>query len=249
MKRRYKIPNKKIIIFTGAGISAESGISTFRDADGLWENHEIEEVCTQSSWKKNFELVHRFYNQRRAEMASVLPNRAHQVVAKIKEKYQDDCLVLTQNVDDLFERAGVESLVHLHGEATKMHCTACGNIWDIGYGIFDTQSDRCPKCNSLKGVKPHIVFFGGEAPMYQELYKSIEYMKSSSSIIVVIGTMGNIIPISDVIKLFPCKKILNNLESSEYIDGTLFDKVYYEKATTALPKIEEDIVQWFAEGT
>ena len=239
--------NKKIIIFSGAGISAESGINTFRDTNGLWEKHRIEEICTENTWKQNFEAVHTFYNQRRIQLNQVKPNKAHETVATLKKIYGADCYVITQNVDDLFERAGCEDVLHVHGELQKMECTACGNIWDIGHNIFDIEKDRCPKCNSLKGVKPYIVFFGGFASKYREMYRAFEAAKHKDSIVVIIGTMGNVINIENLLENKLSKKILNNLEPSDYIDDTLFDKVYYDKATKALTKIEEDI-QYFWEN-
>ena len=232
---------KKLIIFSGAGISTESGIRTFRDANGLWENHSIEEICTQSSWKRNFEIVHKFYNQHRVALGKVHPNKAHEIVAELKAKYGDDCHVITQNVDDLFERAGCDDVLHVHGELKKMECMSCGNIWDIGYKTFDIETDRCPKCNSLKDVKTHVVFFGGSAPKYKEMYKTFEAARDQESIVVIIGTMGHVIHIAALFENKLCKKILNNLEPSPYMDETLFDKVYYEKATMALEKIKEDI--------
>ena len=239
--------NKKIIIFSGAGISAESGINTFRDTNGLWEKHHIEEICTENTWKQNFEAVHTFYNQRRIQLNQVKPNKAHETVATLKKIYGADCYVITQNVDDLFERAGCEDVLHVHGELQKMECTACGNIWDIGHNIFDIEKDRCPKCNSLKGVKPYIVFFGGFASKYREMYRAFEAAKHKDSIVVIIGTMGNVINIENLLENKLGKKILNNLEPSDYIDDNLFDKVYYDKATKTLIKIEEDI-QYFWEN-
>jgi len=236
--------NRKIIIFSGAGISAESGIDTFRDNNGLWEKHSIEEICTQNSWKHNFEAVHAFYNHRRIQLNEVKPNKAHEGVATLKKIYGNDCYVITQNVDDLFERAGCEDVLHVHGELTKMECTACGYIWNIGYNLFNTNKDRCPKCNSLKGVKPYIVFFGGLASKYREMYRAFEAAKHKDSIVVVIGTMGNVINIETLLEHKLCKKILNNLESSDYIDDTIFDKVYYDKVTKVFSKVEEDI-QYF----
>ncbi len=232
---------KKILIFSGAGISAESGISTFRDSNGLWEKHNIEDICNQNTWKKNFKLVHSFYNQRRKQLNSVQPNEAHKTVARIQKKYKEDCYVITQNVDDLFERAGCTDVVHVHGELTKLECTACGHIWDIGYKEFNTSLDKCPKCGSLKGVKPFIVFFGGQSPQYINMYRAFEVCKNRGSIVIVIGTMGNVVPVESLLENTPCKKILNNLEKSHYINDKIMDKVYYEKATTAARKIEADI--------
>ncbi len=229
---------KKILIFSGAGISAESGISTFRDSNGLWENYNVEDICTQSTWEKNFELVHQFYNQRRAQLNSVEPNLAHKTVAKIKQIYGDDCYVITQNVDDLFERAGCEDVLHVHGELTKMECTKCGNIWDIGYEEFDVSADICPNCSSHKGVKPYIVFFGGSAIKYRDMYRAFDICSNKDSIVVIVGTMGNVVFVEDFLRHKPCKKILNNLNQSMYLDANIFDEVYYENATTALPIIE-----------
>ena len=125
MNKRYK-GTKKLIIFSGAGISAESGINTFRDTNGLWENHSIKEICSEYTWKQNFEAVHSFYNQRRVQLSEVQPNNAHKVVATLKKQYGEDCYVITQNVDDLFERVGCKDVLHVHGELGKMECTACG---------------------------------------------------------------------------------------------------------------------------
>ena len=189
----------------------------------------------QTVWKKNFELVHKFYNQRRMQLNEVKPNSAHKVIAKIKEKYADNCYVITQNVDNLFERAGCEDVLHVHGELTKMECTACGNIWDIGYKKFDTGKDRCPQCNSLRGVKPYIVFFGGTAPKYREMYRAFDAGFHKESLIVIVGTMGNVVIIDELMRNKLCKKILNNLEPSEYINESKFDKIYYENDIFACP--------------
>ncbi|WP_373072827.1 NAD-dependent deacetylase [Sulfurimonas sp.] len=234
---------KKIVIFSGAGISAESGIKTFRDADGLWENHSIEEICNQYTWEKNYEQVHKFYNQRRVQLADVEPNLAHEIVAQIKEKYQDDCIVITQNVDDMFERAGCRDVIHVHGELTKMHCMSCNNVFDIGYKEF-TIGEQCPKCGNSH-IKPYVVFFGGQAPKYMDMYSAFEYLQNEDSIAVVIGTLGNVIQISANLELMDCKKILNNLEISPYIDDSQFDRVYYENATSAIEKIEADIEEFW----
>lgn len=231
--------NKKIVIFSGAGISAESGIKTFRDADGLWENHKIEDICNQYTWEQNYERVHKFYNQRRLQLADVKPNLAHEVVAQIKQKYKEDCIVITQNIDDMFERAGCSDVIHVHGELTKMECMACGEIYDIGYREF-VAGQECPACKNTH-IKPYVVFFGGQAPKYMNMYEAFEYLQNDNSIAVVIGTLGNIIQISANLELMDCKKILNNLEESPYIDGSQFDKVYYENATHACEKIEIDI--------
>ena len=246
---RYDKYNKtpKIIIFSGAGLSAESGISTFRDSNGLWENHKIEEICNEHTWKQNFFKVHSFYNQRRIQLASVLPNEAHKTIKRLFDKFGDDLIIATQNVDDMLERTGIpkENILHLHGFLTEMQCTACGHNWDIGYSEFNTETDRCPRCSSLKGVKPSIVFFGGAAPMYTYLYRALEYLEHPESKLIIVGTLGNVLPVDSFTPhIHKSKKILNNLEESEYIDAENFGHVFYEPATTALPKIEEILKDW-----
>ena len=235
----HEVPTKKIIIFSGAGISAESGIQTFRDSDGLWENHKIEDVCNQYTWLQNYDLVHKFYNQRRMQLADVTPNYAHEIVAQIQDKYRNDCILITQNVDDLFERAGCKDVIHVHGELTKMECSSCSHVFDIGYKEF-TKDDKCPECSSSH-IKPFIVFFGGQAPAYMDMYKAFEHLQNEDSIAIVIGTLGNVVQINANLELMQCHKILNNLEESPYIDDTQFDKVYYEEATSAAETIRENI--------
>lgn len=232
----------KIVIFSGAGLSAESGISTFRDSNGLWENHKIEDVCNEYTWKNNFQLVHDFYNARRTQLASVEPNEAHKTIKRLYDTYQDDILIITQNVDDMLERTGIprDKILHLHGFLKDMECTSCGNTWNIGYEHFDTEIDRCPKCSSLRGVKPHIVFFNGQAPMYSYLYRALEYLEHPKSKLVIVGTMGNVVQIDNLTRhIHKSKKILNNLEKSDFINDDNYSQVYYEPATTALPKIEK----------
>ncbi|WOE71069.1 Sir2 family NAD-dependent protein deacetylase [Hydrogenimonas thermophila] len=239
---------KKIIFFSGPGISAPSGIKTFRDADGLWENHKIEDVCNFNTWKKIFELVHKFYNARRVQLKDVKPNEGHFGVRRVFEKYGKENVVnITQNVDDLFEQAGFQNdeILHVHGELTKMQCFACGNVWDIGYNEFDISKDRCPKCNSLKGVKPKIVFFNESAPLYREMMKYFDHLSNPNTILVVIGTMGNVVPIAYLIGNTPAKKILCNKEPSEHLPEHLFDKIYYESIEDAMAKIEDDICSWW----
>ena len=234
----------KIIFFSGAGISAESGISTFRASDGLWENHKIEDVCSEQTWQNNFELVHEFYNQRRVQLGTVKDNEAHKMVARIQKKYPSQTIVITQNIDNLFEQAGCENVLHVHGELTKMDCKSCGHIWEIGYKEFKANIDECPKCSSTF-VKPYIVFFGGAAPKYQDMAQAFDSADNENSIIVVIGTMGNVVAIESILHYSNAKKVLNNLERSAYIDDGMFNEVYYEEATKASLKIEKYIEENF----
>ncbi len=209
----------KLIILSGAGLSAESGIPTFRDKDGLWENHRVEDVCDIHTWKENFELVHRFYNERRTKLGTVQPNAAHRQIAEWEAAYQTT--ILTQNIDDLLERGGCKEVNHLHGFLTEMQCKACGHRWSIGYTEW-TATDHCPRenCRSLKGVKPNVVFFGESAPMYTTLYWSLEELQPGD-VLLVIGTTGVVLPIDGIAKRAKCTRTLNNLAAGDSINVTL----------------------------
>ena len=242
---KYGKAEKKIIIFSGAGLDAPSGIQTFRGTDGLWNDHKIEDICNENTWKTNHSLVHKFYNERREHQGTVKPNIAHHTIKKIIDKYgKENVFNITQNVSNLFEQAGCDA-IHVHGNLTKMKCEACGNNWDIGNKAFDIKKDRCPECNSLKAVRPDIVFFGGQAPNYMEMYKAFDYTMHKDSIVVIIGTMGNVVNVNMMLSSTPCKKILCNMEESEYINADIFDRVYYESIETAIEKIEKDIEEYW----
>ena len=152
----------KFVILTGAGISAESGIRTFRDSNGLWENHRIEEVATPEGWKANPQLVWNFYQQRRKQLLEVEPNQGHEALAQL-EDYFDNFLLVTQNVDDLHERAGSKNLIHMHGELAKLRCEACHHVEDM----MDDEhlGEEFLTCLHCEGrLRPHIVWFN-EMPM------------------------------------------------------------------------------------
>ena len=230
----------KIYIISGAGISAPSGISTFRDEEkGLWNNHDINEICNIDTWRKNYDKVHRFYNDMRINMKDKKPNAAHLQIAKWQEQYGEENVInITQNIDDLFEKANVKNTIHLHGELTKMNCHVCDSIYDINYSSFTNES-TCPICNG-KYSKPNVVFFGEQAPKYALLNKAFRDI-TSDDIIIVVGTLGKIVPIDLYIKGIYGKKplkILNNLEISKYINEIHYDHVFYESCIEAFPKID-----------
>lgn len=186
----------RLFVLAGAGLSAESGVPTFRSAGGLWHDHDVSKVCDLRSWKSNFDLVHSFYSARRTELARVVPNAAHEMVARWTHNF--DCRVLTTNVDDLLERAGARGVVHLHGRLTEMHCTACGRIWDIGYRAFG-ENERCPKCSSRRGVKPGVVFFHEIAPNYALLRRETKALDTETGLVVVIGTSGEVVSVNEIL--------------------------------------------------
>lgn len=184
---------KKITVLTGAGVSAESGISTFRDSDGLWENHNVEDVASIEGWYRNPSLVLDFYNARRAQLPDVRPNAAHAAIAGLEKDY--DVTVVTQNVDNLHERAGSTRIIHLHGELTKVRPENCCNDRD-GFSeetVFDIGSDAihlgdlAPNGSQLR---PHIVWFGEAVPKIEAAIEAVE----AADILLIVGTSLQVYP-------------------------------------------------------
>ena len=224
----------KVVILSGAGISAESGISTFRDSDGLWENHDIKDICTDGCLETNYDETINFYDKRRENIKNKLPNKAHLELAKLKEKYEDEIAIITQNVDDMFEKANCKGVLHLHGFLKEVRCMDCDTITNIKYQSQHDVIKYCPKCDGK--IRPNIVFFGEAAPMYEILYHHLD----NCEFLVVIGTSGNVIAVNRM-ATFTDNSILNNLESSDAINDKVFGKVLYKKATEAIDEIVEDI--------
>ena len=181
------MPN--IVILTGAGISAESGISTFRDHNGLWETHRFEDLATPEAFRRDPVLVHRFYNARRAQLKLVRPNAAHAALARLEQGWAaGEFLLVTQNVDDLHERAGSRKLVHMHGEIRKLRCASCADVvWheeDAGPEL------ACRLCQRAGHMRPDIVWFGEMPYRMEEIYAAVE----RADIFVAIGTSGVVYP-------------------------------------------------------
>lgn len=176
-----------IVILTGAGVSAESGIATFRGPGGLWEGHQVEDVCTPQALARDPVLVHRFYDLRRAALASVAPNAAHLALARLDAAWPGELLIVTQNVDDLHERAGARRLLHMHGELRSALCAACGA--QAGWEGDLPPCTPCPSCGAA-ALRPDIVFFG-EMPYQMEV---IEAALARADIFVSIGTSGAVYP-------------------------------------------------------
>lgn len=186
-------PMKKIVVLTGAGISAESGIKTFRDSDGLWENHRIEDVATPEGWQANPELVLHFYNQRRAQLLTVEPNDGHRALAELERDF--DVEVITQNVDDLHERAGSTRVLHLHGELRKVRSSRYENLvysWDKDLQLGDV----CAKGHQLR---PHIVWFGEAVPMLEKAAELAE----QADIFLIVGTSLQVYPAAGLMRYAP----------------------------------------------
>lgn len=179
-----------IVVLTGAGMSAESGLSTFRDNGGLWEEHSVYDVATPEAFARNQELVLRFYNDRRRQLASARPNRAHRLLAELEARYR--VTVITQNVDDLHERGGSSEVIHLHGELTKARsCRHPELVYDIGYQDIETGQT----CERGAHLRPHIVWFGEEVPM---LDKAAEVVRTADHLLIV-GTSLQVYPAAGLV--------------------------------------------------
>lgn len=246
-----------IVILTGAGISAESGLATFRDNNGLWCNHRVEDVATPEAFARNPALVHQFYNQRRAQLKEARPNAAHLALAELAAKWQGNVCIITQNVDDLHERANAEctmpgvedtnaarpahhsSLLHMHGELRKARCTVTEKIfpWED-----DMATDTpCPCCNKPGRIRPHIVWFG-EMPLYMDI---IHNVLQDCDLFLSIGTSGNVYPaagfVHEVRMYGRGHAVELNMEpSSGY---SLFHEKIYGPATKTVPEYVAQILR------
>ena len=178
---------RNIVILTGAGISAESGLATFRGPDGLWEGHRVEDVCTPEALLRNPALVHRFYDERRAKLHEVTPNAAHEALAALDAHWPGEMLIITQNVDDLHERAGARRLIHMHGELLSALCAGCGKARAWTKPL--PPGTPCENCGQAR-LRPDIVFFG-EMPYQME---TIDEALRSADLFVSIGTSGAVYP-------------------------------------------------------
>lgn len=190
-KNQYKL--KKLVVFSGAGMSAESGISTFRDANGLWSNFAIEDVATPEAWNKNPALVQSFYNQRRREIIAAQPNKAHTIIAELEQRF--DVSVITQNIDDLHERSGSSQVLHLHGNIR--YAKSSGPNKEKKYYLIEGSELDIEKdfCVDHFPLRPHVVWFGEDVPMYEEVIPVIQ----SADIFIVIGTSLNVYPAAGLI--------------------------------------------------
>jgi NAD-dependent deacetylase len=231
-----------VVVLTGAGISAESGIKTFRDSDGLWENHNIEDVATPEAFMSNPELVYRFYNARRAQiqLPSVQPNAAHRALATLERHLGDQLLLVTQNVDDLHERGGSSHVLHMHGELLSARCSDSGHRtrWTDN---FDGKTS-CPCCKN-NTLRPDIVWFG-EMPLYMDtIYDAL----MRADVFIAIGTSGNVYPAAgfvQVAKESGAKTIEANLEPG--VSNALFDESREGLASQTVPTLVDELIRTYA---
>ncbi|KQF01095.1 NAD-dependent deacylase [Acinetobacter baumannii] len=189
----------KLVVFSGAGMSAESGIRTFRDSNGLWENYDIQQVATPEAWERNPALVQRFYNERRKNILEAQPNEAHQYIAKLQDYY--DIQVITQNIDDLHERAGNQNVLHLHGnirlaKSSGPDAQYTTQFYEVNGWKLDLEQDFCPDGYPLR---PHVVWFGEAVPAYEEAIRLVQ----SADIFIVIGSTLSVYPVAALVHEIP----------------------------------------------
>ena len=228
---------RNIVILTGAGVSAESGLATFRAADGLWEGHRVEDVATPEAYRRDPRLVHQFYDARRARLGEVEPNAAHRALARLDAKWDGDLLLVTQNVDDLHERAGSKRLLHMHGELTKGWCLACNERqpWSGDMG----EAAECALCGDRGRVRPDIVWFG---EMPYEMNR-IEDALRSADLFVSIGTSGAVYPAAGLVqtaRYCGARTLEMNLDPS--LGSTFFDESRIGPAGKLVPEWVDQIL-------
>ena len=225
---------KKIVVLTGAGISAESGLSTFRDNDGLWNNYRVEEVATPEAWESDMQLVLDFYNQRRKQLLEARPNEAHKALVRLEEGYE--VIIVTQNVDDLHERAGSSHIIHLHGELRKARSTAYP---ELIYGLEGWELKAGDLCERGSQLRPHVVWFGEPVPLIPDAMVHC----SSADIFLVVGTSLKVYPAAGLIHSVPSsrKKYIINPDTSrsDHIENL---EVIAEKAGTGVPRLVADLL-------
>jgi NAD-dependent deacetylase len=228
---------RNIVVLTGAGVSAESGLATFRGGDGLWEGHKVEDVATPEAFRRDPELVHTFYNARRARLDQVEPNAAHTALALLDLKWPGELLLVTQNVDDLHERAGSKRLIHMHGEVRKGWCLECDERfpWSGDLGT----STPCPACAAEGKVRPDIVWFG-EMPYHME---RIDEALQRCDLFVSIGTSGAVYPAAGFVqtaRYCGARALEINLEPS--LGSHFFDESRVGPASELVPQWVDEVL-------
>ena len=225
---------KKIVVLTGAGMSAESGLKTFRDSDGLWENHNVYDVATPEAWERDQEMVLKFYNDRRKQVRVAEPNKAHVALGKLEQKY--NVSIITQNIDDLHERAGSNHVIHLHGEVNKVRSSVdSGLVYELDHWEMK-MGDTCEKGSQLR---PHIVWFGEAVPMIEKAIPIVEM----ADVVMVIGTS---------LSVYPAAGLLNYATSSSqkyYIDPKGYEgdnhypiEMIKETAGVGVPRLVDQLL-------
>ena len=227
---------RNIVVLTGAGISAESGLATFRGPDGLWEGHRVDDVATPQAFARDPDLVHAFYDARRARLAEVGPNAAHRALARLDREWEGDLLIVTQNVDDLHERAGARRVLHMHGELKSAWCLACDRRMPWESGLADRPP--CPACGAAGALRPDIVWFG-EMPYEME---RIDAALMRADLFVSIGTSGAVYPAAGFVQTARhcgARTLEMNLEPS--LGSYWFDETRTGRAGELVPAWVEEL--------
>ena len=223
---------QKVVVLSGAGMSAESGLKTFRDANGLWEGHDVMQVATPEGWKANQELVLRFYNERRKQLLEVLPNQGHLDLVKLEEAY--DVHIITQNVDDLHERAGSSKVIHLHGELLKVR--SCKDPSQVLEWKKDLKTgDLCPQGGQLR---PHIVWFGEDVPLMEDA----AHIVSQADYIIIVGTSMQVYPAAGLITLAQPDAEVFFIDPAPSITQKKGLTILPERATTGVKKVVDTLL-------
>lgn len=226
-----------IVILTGAGISAESGVRTFRDGDGLWEEHRIEDVATPQAFRRDRSLVQRFYNERRRALAGVRPNPAHAALARLEREWPGEFLLVTQNVDDLHDRAGSRKLLHMHGELLKVRCLQCHHVHEWADDLDDASC--CPSCATLGELRPHIVWFG-EMPLEMDrIFAALE----ACDLFLSIGTSGLVYPAAGFVQSVPRKARTVEVNLATTAASPEFQEHRIGPAGTTVPELVEELLR------
>jgi NAD-dependent deacetylase len=226
---------KKIVVLTGAGISAESGIKTFRGSDGLWENHKVTDVATPEAWQRDPELVLRFYNERRKQIRQAQPNKAHTALALLEKAF--NVQIITQNIDDLHERGGSSQVMHLHGEINQSRSSIDENLV---YNIVDIDMKMGELCELKTQLRPNIVWFGEEVPMIEQAIP----LMCSADIVMVIGTSLQVYPAAGLLDFSPSQAQIYSIDPKSVINS--YDNrftVIKQNAGEAVPQLVKKLIE------
>lgn len=226
--------DRRIVVLTGAGISAESGLKTFRDSDGLWENHRVEDVATPEAWQRDPRLVLRFYDERRAQVLKAGPNAAHMAIARLEERFTVE--VITQNIDDLHERAGSTRVLHLHGEILKARSTRDPRL------IIPVNGPSLPwgaHCELGSQLRPHIVWFGEPVPLIEEAAALV----AGADRLIIVGTSLQVYPAAGLVHYAPVGTPIHLIDPRPALSGRPGLEVINEKASTGMPMLADRLLQ------
>lgn len=229
---------QNIVILTGAGISAESGLATFRASNGLWNNHKVEDVATIEAFERNPAYVHEFYNDLKKELAAARPNAAHLAITRLQQEYPADISVITQNVDTLHEKAGNQNIYHIHGQINQAVCLNCGHVLET-FGDVDTET-VCPQCQVSGMMKPNIVFFGENLLCMDE----VDTLLRKCDLFLSVGTSGVVFPAAAFVqtaKYYGAQTFEFNLEPTS--NNFYFDRHIFGPAGTTLPAFVDEMIK------